>query len=839
MGRPLGVSAIVGNLVWGVDGSVWACYRVTPFGYPHRSIGDAHAVHVRTTGALLSLPEEVLILSVVKRIPEGELTERIAAAADPIWGGSWASQARRTAAQVTADPVWERLWFLAIRLPDPTGASGLVDRLRSAASQVAGGFGLTHTPPGQSSVVRAQEVATGWEEQIGSHLHLTRLTGSQVRWIFQQAVSRGLTEARYPTIEKGEVSVVRLDRDAVYHEGGRPEDPARPRHRRYLTVDHPDHGVAYQAFACLAETPSQWSFPYGSGEWLWHLDDQLPCPVDWAIRVEKVGNDVARRRALRAKRNLVGQLTEPGGDPAGPATTLGSAAETVDEHRFRLEANPALPAFKSTTIVALAHRDLTVLERRAAVLESTFRAAEHNFYRPTGGQLDCLAAMLPANPPAAVVAEYAQDLLPDGLASAMPFAGSGVGDPGGMLLGRCLDTQYAQPVLLDPARGPRDLNRSASFAAVGELGTGKSFLAKTLAWNTVAMGGQVVAVDRTEVGEYAGLAPVVSGTSQVVEVTDDAGVCLDPFRVFTTVEARIRYGVGFLTLLTATPPASSAGAHLHRAAKQVLDQAGENGGRARLVDVVDALDRDGPAAETAEILDALSSVSYGPLVFGDSGPPVDLDADYVCFHIPGLRLPRRDAAREDLLPEELMGQAVLYLVAAFSRRVLFSRTDRFAALLLDEAHALTANPQGRSLVMDLIRDGRKHHAAVWAFTQLASDLTGDDRDGGLESLLGYRMVFRQSTHTTRSALEFLGSDTREANVDTVTRLATGQCLMRDLQGRLGLVAVAAPDDPEMAAAFSTTPLDETADSRWPSLNGHHNRRPTQLTAFGNSSLEDA
>ena len=157
------------------------------------------------------------------------------------------------------------------------------------------------------------------------------------------------------------------------------------------------------------------------------------------MRIETVDNQTARRRALRAKRNLVGQLTEPGGDPAGPATTLAAATDAVDEHRARLESNPALPALRATTIVAVAHRDLGELEHRVAILESAFRAAEFNFYRPTGAQLACFTSMLPGAPALPVVREYAQDLLPDGLASAMPFAGSGVGDPGGMLLGYSLD----------------------------------------------------------------------------------------------------------------------------------------------------------------------------------------------------------------------------------------------------------------------------------------------------------------------------------------------------------------------------------------------------------------
>ena len=823
MGSPLPVRAIVDHLVWGADGSVWACFEVEPFAYPHRSVRDARDVHARTVGALLALGRHSLILSVARTLSAQELERRIRGTVDTEAMPGWAAHARRSGTALASQPVYERLWLLAVHLPDPGAARRLGDWLRISASEIGIGFGSPHTPPARRRVAAATAQAEALEDQLSQHVRLRRFGAARLRWLYQRAVLRGLADPPLPPHEDagvGRIAVTRLDRDAVYWEGGRRDDPDRPRHWRYLTVDHPDFGVGYQTFSCLAETPAAWTFPYGSGEWLWHLDDQLPFPVDWALRIERVDNDAARRRALRAKRNLVGQLEEPGGDPAGPATSLSAAAEAVDEHRARLEANPALPAFRATTIVALAARRLDVLERQAATLESTFRAAEHNFYRPTGAQLACFGAMLPGSSAPPVVAEYAQDLLPDGLASAMPFAGSGVGDPQGMLLGHSLDTLCSRPILLDPAHGPRDLNRSGSLAAVGELGAGKSFLAKILAWHTVAMGGQVVAVDRTEHGEYTRLAPVMSGTSQVVEISDAASVCLDPFRVFDSDELRLRYGVGFITLLTATPPGSAAGAHCYRAAQDALDDANEAGRPARLLDIVDHLDAAGAAAaEVADKLRALSAISYGRLVFGDPGPPVDLDADFVCFHIPGLRLPRRDADREDLLPEELLGQAILYLVSAFSRRVLFRHRDRFAALLLDEAHTLTANPQGRALVGDLIRDGRKHFAAVWAFSQLPSDFTTTDDDVGLDALLGYRVVFRQARQAAAGALAFLGSDDRDDNVETVTSLGTGECLLRDPTGRLGLVRISAPDDPAAAAAFSTTPMSATgALGPWPSIN---------------------
>ncbi len=576
MASPLPVRGITGHLVWGADGAVWACFETEPFPYPHRSVRDAREIHARTTAALLGLPAHSLILSIARSLSRDELERRIRGDGVPGRAPGWAGTARRTASRLASESVYERRWFLALQLPDTGGGRRMVDRVRAAASDLGSTFGAPQPVVGRGRLTVALGHAGSLADQLSQHLRLRPLTAGQVRWLYQRAVLRGLVDPPLPNDNiVDRPSVVRLDRDAVYFEGGNRNSAERLSHWRYVTVEHPDHGTGHQAFSCLAETPPAWTFPYGSGEWLWHLDDQLPFPVDWAVRIERVENQVARRRALRAKRNLVGQLAEPGGDPAGPATTLAAATDAVDEHRARLESNPALPALRATTIVAVAHRDLNEAERRVAVLESVFRAAEFNFYRPTGAQLACFTAMLPGAPSLPVVREYAQDLLPDGLASAMPFAGSGVGDPGGMLLGFSLDGLYPRPVFCDPAHGPRDLNRSGSLAAIGELGAGKSFLAKTLALNTVAMGGQVVAVDRTEQGEYSRLAEAMAGTAQLVEISADATVGLDPFQVFDDDELRLRYGVGFITLLTATPPGSTAGTHCYRAAQHTLERAAQ------------------------------------------------------------------------------------------------------------------------------------------------------------------------------------------------------------------------------------------------------------------------
>jgi hypothetical protein len=296
--------------VWGTEGSVWACWWVEPFGYPHRSVADASEVHARTMAALLALPSEWLVASVCRPVPAAELERRMRFGVDPTGAPGWVVEARRAA---TRDGPWfERRWLLAARLADPAGRRNLLAGLLNAASGLDGAFGLPNLPPTAGEAGGRVAAAAQLEAQVGQHLRLSRAGAGQLRWLFARAALRGLVEEPMPAGGDGgqssSVSVVRLDRDAVYWEGGRGDDPGRPSHRRYLTVEHPDHGVGYQTFACLGDMPRSWSFPYGSGEWLWHLDDQLPFPVDWAVRAEAVDNHAARARSNRARRNLSGSL---------------------------------------------------------------------------------------------------------------------------------------------------------------------------------------------------------------------------------------------------------------------------------------------------------------------------------------------------------------------------------------------------------------------------------------------------------------------------------------------------------------------------------------------------
>lgn len=359
-------------------------------------------------------------------------------------------------------------------------------------------------------------------------------------------------------------------------------------------------------------------------------------------------------------------------------------------------------------------------------------------------------------------------------------------------------------MLFDPAFGPQ-VNASPSLAAVGRLGSGKSYFLKRLCWDTVARGGQVVTIDRSTRGEYVTFAEAVPHRVQVVRLEAGADICLDPLRSFSGNE-RQAVTLGFLSLLAGCSAHSEEGAALAEAVDAVVERP-----EASLGDVLDVLeqmgDRPDPAARgVARRLAHYRRSPTGQLAFG-AGEPLSLDADFIVFWTPNLSLPDRETLESEhrsrmMLPEQVLGQALLYLVAAVGRKVVFRDPSRFAAALYDEAWALLASPHGQNLLIEGVRDGRKHNGAIWLASQHPNDFAVSE----LHDLLGARFVFRQARSAIPAALRLLGiADSADAAAALEQGLENGQCLYRDVRERVGLIQVLPPSLPQLEAAFDTAP----------------------------------
>src|SRR5262245_13153642 len=824
---------IVGSRLWSTVGRCPAVWSVKPFPHAHTAPADKLAVHSQIRSLLVNLPGDSMMLSVSERLDPWDVVGRMARDVDldarPAWGavceatGDWLGQV----------PLRRRVYYVAAALP--AARRPVLRMVADAAGDVSAAFGAAPRGLAGDEVDKRRRQARELEVRLGQHVTLRAATAGELCWLYARTLRREAGEPVFddrwepgtgagdahgpgapPDAERWRPRAVLAHlTDAVVREGGAADDDDRPHHRRYVRVDGPG-GRSYQAVLALADMPHYFRFPGGGGEWLYHVDN-AGFPVDWCVRIRSVSNADAQVKVRRKHRDLIGQVDEYDGEVTGAPPQLAAAISAIDEERSELGANPAEPELQATILMSVAAPTLADLEDRAGALTAMFEPQEYGLARPTGGQAALLRSMLPGTAAAAVCRDYTQFLLARDMAAGSPFCGSDVGDPQGLLLGVSMDSDSTTPVLFDPAYGPQ-VNASPSLAAVGRLGSGKSFFLKRLCWDTLARGGQVVTIDRTQSGEYVRFAGAVAGRAQVVHLEPGADVRLDPLRSFTGPE-RVSVTLGFLSLLAGCSAHSEEGAALAEAVDAVAERPA-----AGLGDVVEQLARMGgnpdvpdPAARgLARRLEHYRHSPAGQLAFGE-GDPLSLDADFIVFWAPNLALPDRETLANEhsarmMLPEQVLGQALLYLVAAVGRRVVFRDPTRFAAALYDEAWALLASPHGQNLLIEGVRDGRKHNGAIW----LASQHPNDFAISELEDLLGARFVFRQARRAIPASLRFLGvGDSVDAAVTLEQGLTTGVCLYRDVRDRVGLIQVLPPALPEVDAVFDTAPAATASGGELP------------------------
>ena len=795
------VRAIVGQLAWGIDGGVWATWRIRPEAIAYRPVADQVEAHGRLRALLVGLPATSMLLSVCEHLDPWDVVADMISGVDLDAHPRWGDVAEATATMLSDGPgsgLFRRRHYVSARVADDNTGSGVADQLRAFAGRWGTGTVAISDTQHDAATRAARAVAS----RISTHVDITPVTAGELRWLYARALRRGIAEPGLDdswepqTQHRG--GVVAQLTDAVVSEGGTKNDPNRPRHRRYLRVDTPA-GTGYQAVLAMADMPHAFTFP-GSGEAL-AAADAVDFPVDWCIRIRSVPNNVAQPKLRRQHRELIGQFDEYGGEMSGAPPALGEAVASIEAMRAELSAAPSEPELWATVLFSVAAPGLDELEHQATTLTGLLEPHEFSLGRPTGGQLALTRAFLPGTTSPAAADDYRQYLLARDLAGTGPCTGSDVGDPTGLLLGSSLDAGIPAPVLFDPAYGPT-VGATASLGVCGALGSGKSYFLKRLCWDTVARGGQVVTIDRTAIGEYVRFARSVPGRTQVIELGENTDVCLDPLVAFAG-EDRTTIALGFLSLLAGCATQSEDGATLAEAVHHIADAGG------RLADIIDHLHdsatTDPVARSLARRLDHYRRLGAGRLAFGN-GETVDLDADFVVFWAPHLSLPDRDTlvtehlARQ-MLPEQIIGNALLYLVAALGRQVIFSDPSRFGAALYDEAWALLASPHGQRLLREGIRDGRKHNGAVWLASQHPDDLG----TGELVDLLGSRFVFRQAPGAAPAALRILGCDDSSDAADVVIELATGQALYRDVRARIGRIRISPPALGELDTAFNTTP----------------------------------
>ncbi|WP_331718411.1 ATP-binding protein (plasmid) [Streptomyces sp. NBC_01544] len=840
----LPIRHVASNLAFTTHGTTWAIWRVAAANYSHAP-ATAKRRRLKSLESLFkSLTGEPMLMSLCPQVDPIAVVRAMVADVDLKKSPRYERLGHAVLDQLEEMELTGRTDWLAIPLPPLSRKDAALSAFAAAKAEVALQLGLMPAPITAEEIDQRTGQANRMHAQWPTGVSMRPATEAEILWIYGHSARRGLPEPFLPDGTeqpvRGRGRTVAALGEMLLAEGGadfndRRAVPGNPFERRYLQVSS-EWGDSYQAMLALSEMPEAFALP--GAAYLQQLDD-LAYPVDWAARLVITPGTKAEAKTRKRARHLKAQAAEYQGDPAGPPAALAKNEADNDEFRDRLTASAREVEIRAMVTLAVWGATADEAQDRAAALASDFGATDYTFSRPVGEQTSLWHAMLPGCRTPRVMTGYAQYLLARDFAMAMPWCGSQLGDERGGLFGLQLASGGARPVMVDPARGPRE-NASASMAFIGELGAGKSVGLKSAVYNVLARGhqpgkpnsrGRAVIVDRTKEEEWARFATACPGTTQVIRIDQSAEVSLDPLRLYVQDSPKVaaRFCESFLTLLLGVKPMDLEGVALSEAVQAVLERP-EPSMRALMDELVLRGGEDTPARNLARKLKAVARKDLAAVVFDDTLPVVDTArADSVVFLVNSLALPKKSELASDhrierLEFEKVLGRSLMYLIAAVARETVMRHKDEFGVAVFDECWWLTSSDEGLELLLELMRDGRKHNAAAYVGSHDPDDIGPADSEKGaiIRGLIPHRLLFRQTTRSlAERGLEFLGVDATDPELlDLVTaglspldlpeeeKLArAGECLYRDLAGRIGLMKVLIPMDPAIMRVIHTTPSD--------------------------------
>ncbi|WP_326615267.1 ATP-binding protein (plasmid) [Streptomyces scopuliridis] len=841
MGLP--IRHVEGNLVFTTHGTTWAIWRVAAANYSHAPTTAKKRRLEALESLFKSLTGEPMLMSLCPQVNPIAVVRTMVADVDLTKSPRYERLGRAVLDQLETMELTGRTDWLAIPLPPASRKDAALAAFSAAKADLARQLGLMPAPITTGEVERRAEQARRMHAQWPTGVSMWPANEAEILWIYGHSARRGLAEPFLPdgteAPVRGRGRTVAALGDVLLAEGGadfhdRKTVPGNPFARRFVQVSS-EWGDSYQALLALSEMPEAFVLP--GAAYLQQLDD-LAYSVDWAARLVITPGVTAEAKSRKRARHLKAQAEEYQGDPAGPPAAVEKHQADNEEFRDRLTSSAREVEIRAMVTLAVWGTTPDDAHDRAAALASDFGATDYTFARPVGEQTNLWHAMLPGCRTPRVLTGYAQYLLARDFAMSMPWCGSQLGDDRGGLFGLQVASGGARPVLLDPARGPRE-NASASMAFIGELGAGKSVAMKSAVYNVLARGhqpgkphsrGRAVIVDRTKEEEWARFAAACPGTTQLIRIDQNAEVSLDPLRLYVKDSPKVaaRFCESFLTLLLGVKPMDLEGVALSEAVQAVLERP-EPSMRALTDELTRRGAEDTSSRNLARKLKAVARKDLAAVVFDDQLPIVDTArADSVVFLVNSLALPKKSELASDhrierLEFEKVLGRSLMYLIAAVARETVMRHKDEFGVAVFDECWWLTFSDEGLELLLELMRDGRKHHAA-YVGSHDPDDIGPANSEKGaiIRGLIPHRLLFRQTTRTLAArGLEFLGVDATDADLlDLVTaglspldlpdeeKLArAGECLYRDLLGRIGLMKVLIPHDPAVMRVIHTTPSD--------------------------------
>lgn len=602
--------------------------------------------------------------------------------------------------------------------------------------------------------------------------------------------------------------------------------------RRFIKVtpQNGDYDPSYQSFTAIA-APPQNGYQFPGSEFI-NIASELPNEIDFALTIKSTPAEKAIAKNRRAERNLTDQYKQRSGDSGsitgGNNAEIDRSAVALREYQDKLKSDEREVEIEATSIFCASADTGEAALEQIRELEAMYKSSEWILDSAAVEQKDFFWDFFPGMPPSSTASQYAQLTVGDSFAMGVPLCEDNLGMRTGFRIATHIINGRFQPVFIN-LTALAEADFSGSLACVGELGTGKSVLLKTIASNMVDRGAQIVIVDHSDNQEWVALAKDLANAN-VIDFSD-AKSSLDPFKLFPGQKKQIRYmTMNLLTTLIGLNITDRRGRLLGKVFKafesEEINLTSLNDLKNYLLSDNIEEDRREIARDIGETIELFSEVDFGRAFFDDTLPAADLSYDATVFATHGMTLPTKEDLNSEISQNQLsidkrVGRAAYAYLAALGRRIGYQDDSRDVLFLVDEAYHMTSSPEGHKEILQGVKTGRKHKFHICIGTHSAEEIG----DQNLRSLITLRYVFRtRDADLARTNLQWLDKQYATAEyieavtkdlspidqaTDKVPEARRGECFFKDHRGKVGKVKIEIPRDPDRRKTVLTTPPSRT------------------------------
>ena len=659
----------------------------------------------------------------------------------------------------------------------------------------------------ESKITAFKKASRAYFSNQSQRIKLRKASEKDIQWLYRRVDKRGL---------KSDIPITDFAPLAQYKQVGKDIeiDPLIDDIRclfsgkiyqkdRYLEIKT-DSGTSYQTFLALTEKP-KYNFP--GYEYIFRIQN-INIPIETCIHMRALDETESKRVVEVERKKITSEYNNADEGGISVDKNTKEAAREVNSMDEEVRINKRLT--KTSITFCLADDDLESLEKNVQMVTTYFKDRELILQRPEDDQYKLYLECIPGTE--RYTEDFARLMSFESIASTGLGASRILGDPKGPYIGTT--GPLSKKVFLDMSRAPLE-NKSASATFYGNLGVGKSFNANLLLILQVIYGGYALIFDpKEERSHWEEKLPWLKGLISIIRLSSDEKYkgMLDPFNVYRNdIEAACDLAQNIIAELNRLTPKNEEYTVLKESLVKIKEV--KNPSMLKLIEILESYPESDEyalyAKKLARNLKTFEGIGMSKLLLGDgTEESINFTNRINILQIANLKLPDADIPKDDYTDEEVLSNVILTVMSNFAKTFAMTLKNKFKVILFDESWFLKNSAAGRKLYAFLTRMARSLFCGCIFNGHSVLDIPSEE----VKNTISYKFCFQTDEEAEAERMcKYLKIQSSKENINRIMTLENGQCMFKDLDGRIGRLTFDAVLD-EIIECFRTTPKKNGDDN---------------------------